>query len=91
MSELNEILAERGKNYGNFQGCAHIAQGLKAHIRTRGNRLAPDQAEALEMVFHKAARILNGDPNHIDSWQDIAGYAQLVVDRLKKDAAMARA
>ena len=91
MSELNEILAERGKNYGEFQDCARIAQSLKQHIRTYGDLLAPDQAEALEMVFHKAARILNGDPNHIDSWLDISGYAQLVVDRLKKDAAMFRA
>jgi hypothetical protein len=26
---------------------------------------------------------LTGDPHHVDSWVDIAGYAQLVVDRLR--------
>jgi hypothetical protein len=34
------------------------------------------------MICHKIARILNGDPNYADSWVDIAGYAQLVADRL---------
>jgi hypothetical protein len=33
----------------------------------------------LEMIAHKIARILSGDPNHRDHWEDIAGYAELVV------------
>jgi hypothetical protein len=44
-----------------------------------------DQKEALEMVAHKLGRIVNGDPNYLDSWVDIIGYTQLVLDRLKKD------
>ena len=44
--------------------------------------LSPDQAEALDMIAHKIARILNGDPNHHDHWHDIAGYATLIADRL---------
>jgi hypothetical protein len=27
---------------------------------------------------------LNGDPSYADSWVDIVGYTQLVVDRLKR-------
>jgi hypothetical protein len=46
-------------------------------------RLAPYQKEALEMKAHKIGRILNGDPDYSDSWIDIAGYAQLVADRLE--------
>jgi len=46
-------------------------------------RLDADQIEALDMIAHKIARILNGDPNYADSWDDIAGYAKLVGDRLK--------
>jgi len=34
------------------------------------------------MNAHKIGRILNGDPNWSDSWHDIAGYAQLVANRL---------
>ena len=45
--------------------------------------LADDQREALEMIAHKIGRILNGDPDYDDSWVDIAGYAQLVADRLR--------
>lgn len=36
------------------------------------------------MIAHKLARIMNGDPNYIDNWTDIAGYAQLVVDILEQ-------
>ena len=41
------------------------------------------------MVAHKIGRILNGDPNYIDSWHDIIGYTRLVEQRL--DAAEAAA
>ena len=47
--------------------------------------LSFDAAEALDMIQHKIARILNGDPNYIDSWTDIIGYARLVEKRLTSD------
>jgi predicted acylesterase/phospholipase RssA len=34
------------------------------------------------IIFNKLLRIL-GDPKHIDSWKDIAGYATLVVNFLE--------
>jgi hypothetical protein len=81
------ILEERGNRYGKFSGQAEISQRLKGVVREfeakRGCDLAPDQREALEMVMHKIARIINGDPNYHDSWADIAGYAKLVADRLE--------
>ena len=84
---ITEILKERGERYGKFKGHAEIAQQLKSVMGTyeaiRGCDLDPDQREALQMIAHKIARILNGDPNYVDSWVDIAGYAQLVADRLK--------
>lgn len=85
--DINETLNERGARYGTFTGHAEIAQQLKAVMRVyeakRGCDLDPDQREALEMIAHKIARILNGDPNYADSWVDIAGYAKLVADRLE--------
>jgi hypothetical protein len=36
------------------------------------------------MIQHKISRILNGNPNHIDSWADIAGYAHIVAIRIPK-------
>ncbi len=80
---INEILDERGKRYGKFKDHAEISQRLKYVVRDRRDVLSDDQREALEMICHKVARILNGDPNYADSWIDIAGYAQLVADRLQ--------
>lgn len=81
---ISEILAERGKRYGSFMGNASISQELKS-VMWRQDKyldLSLDQREALEMIAHKIARILNGDPNYVDNWVDIAGYAKLVSDRL---------
>ena len=82
---IDEILDERGKRYGKFLHHAVISQDIKDMMKINGrwNDLQADQREALEMIAHKIARILNGDPNYADSWIDIAGYAQLVADRLQ--------
>jgi hypothetical protein len=82
---ITEILDERGKRYGKFKDHAELCQKLKHTMILTDvwQILEPDQREALEMICHKIARILNGDPNYADSWVDIAGYAQLVADRLQ--------
>ena len=86
METINEILNERGARYGTFKGQAEISQTMKMlvdrYVHDRERHLSHDQAEALQMIIHKIARIINGDPNYIDSWVDIAGYATLVADRL---------
>jgi hypothetical protein len=86
MADLNTVLAERGKEYGEFHGHAAIAQHFKRiaalHLATQSKVLADDQQEAMEMVFHKLARIINGNADNIDSWLDIAGYTTLVANRL---------
>ena len=83
-TDISSVLAERGTRYGSFENHAKIAQALKLVMANtpKWGTLSPDQAEALEMVAHKVARILNGDPNYADSGVDIAGYATLVADRL---------
>jgi len=86
MAYLNAVLAERGKEYGEFHGHAAISQHFKRiamlHLAARSKTLADDQQEAMEMAFHKFARIINGNENNVDSWLDIAGYATLVANRL---------
>jgi hypothetical protein len=84
-TEVNAILNERGSRYGSFYANADTAQLLKQAMQSLDGweRLQVDQCEALEMIVHKIARILNGDPNYADSWIDIAGYAKLVADRLE--------
>ena len=83
---LSATLDERGKRYGVFVGHAQITQRLKnvvaEELMARDKLLDDDQQEALDMICHKIGRIVNGDANYGDSWIDIAGYAQLVADRL---------
>lgn len=83
-TDIQAILAERGKAYGPFTGHAKITQSLKLcmHTTEQWSHLADDQREALDMVVHKIGRILNGNPNIQDHWADIAGYSKLVADRL---------
>lgn len=87
MSDIRETLKERGERYGQFPDHASYAQTLKDACRESPGFKAskPFQREALEMILHKVARICNGDPDYDDSWRDIAGYAQLVVDELNRD------
>jgi hypothetical protein len=87
-TNVSAILEERGKRYGEFITHAKITQRLKAVAHAfaaeQGKTFDADQAEAIDMIFHKLGRILNGDPNYADSWVDIAGYAKLVADRLEQ-------
>jgi hypothetical protein len=83
-ADIATTLEERGKRYGKFTGHAQITQAIKHSVYSHSGwaNLSSDQREALEMIAHKIGRIVNGDPNYADSWHDIAGYAQLVADRL---------
>lgn len=84
-TNVDSILDERGTRYGTFLQQAIITQRLKAVMGDTPNWIAlnDDMTEALEMIAIKIGRILNGDPSYVDSWVDIAGYAQLVADRLE--------
>ena len=81
---LDELLDDRGKTHGRWRDNARIAQSMKELWRREDGwkRLSEGQRECLEMIAHKIARVLAGDPNHIDHWADIGGYAELVVREL---------
>lgn len=85
MSAINDILNERGNRYGDFASNATTTQMIKHALSLGENahNLTYAQREALDMIAHKMSRIVNGDADYIDSWVDIIGYAQLVIDRLK--------
>lgn len=87
MSNVEDTLKERGTRYGDFVNHADISQELKDIVKANDGGLAPLHKEALDMILHKVARILNGDPNFIDSWHDIAGYAILVEKQIEKNNA----
>lgn len=76
------LTEERRKTHGDWEVTARIARRLKQVINDelalkRGPQPGPHQVEALSMILAKIARIVSGDPNHPDHWDDIAGYAML--------------
>ena len=89
-TNVDQVLDSRAKDYGKFIEGAEIMQMLKRlvhnYIEGRGTPLAFDQREAIDMIIHKLGRIINGNPDKVDHWVDIAGYATLVADRLQGDA-----
>jgi len=86
MPTTDALLAEREKTHGDFTIHAQITQDLKTIMAATGvwPNLSTYSREALEMIAHKIGRILAGNPNFRDHWDDIAGYAKLVADRCPK-------
>lgn len=89
--DIKNILQERGNNYGDFITVANLTQHLEYvtlkhfhDVHPEGSQLPNFMKESLHMIFQKIARAVNGNPFYDDSWQDIAGYAQLVVDGIHR-------
>ncbi len=81
-----ELLNERGKTHGDYTIHASLSQGMKAVAASTisgYDRMKPTHREAIDMILHKIGRILAGNPDFKDHWDDIAGYAKLVADRCK--------
>ena len=86
-TNVNEMLEGRAARYGSFEGHAKISQALKRAMQDSPNwsRLTDVQKEGLEMVQHKVARMLNGDPSYLDNIIDIVGYSTLVKEVMEID------
>lgn len=83
VKNVDEILCVRESRYGSFSVVSQISQELKRIMREspNWNKLSDVQKEGLEMVQHKIARALSGDPNYLDNFIDVVGFSSLV----KKD------
>ena len=73
------LVNNREKTHGNYRDNATMSQGLKDVMRggKNWNALNDMQRESLEMIALKIGRILAGDANFRDQWDDVGGYAQL--------------
>jgi len=82
-SSIDSILLERQKRYKDFKDNAEVAQQIKAILCTRNewHDLSNVHKEAIEIIVQKISRIVCGDPNYLDNWVDIQGYAKLAQDR----------
>ena len=76
--DIENTLGARQHTHGDFVENAECAQHLKRACRSFCSvTLTAVQAEALDNICQKIARIIIGNPNHADNWHDIAGYATL--------------
>lgn len=90
MTDIQETLSERNLTHGSFIDNSRYSQFFKKiyneACEERAKRMQPalrlEQREALEMIFHKIARILAGNNNEPDHWKDISGYSMLVFNQL---------
>ena len=80
-SPRDPLLVEREKTHGSFERNAEVSQKLKAifyfYHDNEKEKLRPIHREALDMIALKLSRILSGQANYKDHWDDIAGYAKL--------------
>ena len=83
---VDTLIDEREKTHGSFKKTSRVSQGLKLVLKddlTTYNTLTKIQKEGLDMICSKLSRIVSGNPNEKDHWDDIAGYATLVGESLE--------
>jgi len=85
--EVKDILEQRQETHGDFGQGAKFTQEYKREMRSISTycQLTYSQKEAADMIIHKLARVMVGDFKWLDSWYDIIGYSQLVVNIMKED------
>lgn len=90
---VSEITNKRATVYGAFLHNALVAQAIKDAMRNLPDpdnecqgwgALPHDVREGLDLIALKMSRILTGDPEYLDNWDDIGGYARIVADRIRR-------
>lgn len=76
-----QIIESRQSTHGSFIDNARISQTLLRVAETGKNydSLTDVQREALHMTFHKIARLLSGNCDEDDHWNDGGNYLHLSV------------
>ena len=89
IEKVRQTLKTRQDQYGSFEDVAMFTEQM-VDVMRKGyyEKLAYNQKMALYMICSKMARIVNGNPNHKDSWHDIAGYATLIDNELESEKDM---
>jgi hypothetical protein len=80
------ILEEREVTHGDFEMKSIWIQEIMENLvgLDSWENMSADQRESIHMILVKLSRIIYGNYDHVDHWDDIAGYATLVSERLNK-------
>lgn len=78
-SGAEALTTERKSTHGDWSLQAEMANRLKEQLRRSPGweSMVPMQKEALDMIATKMSRIVCGNSQHDDHWDDIQGYAHL--------------
>ena len=84
---LKEVLNQRQKTHGEFSEVSKTYADFIKILEKTGffNKCEDHHRLAIDVIFQKLARILNGDMNFYDHWVDICGYSELVKKELDKN------
>ena len=84
MTTTDDLISERNRTHGLFHKTARVAQELKVVLDRPGDEERPPYvSEGLDMICTKLSRIVAGTWDYADHWDDVAGYAKMVADRLR--------
>lgn len=77
--KTEDILNERKNTHGDFETASFTHHNMKELLRgpMQANGLPFYRIEAIEAIIGKINRIVHGNHDHADHWDDIAGYAML--------------
>ncbi len=82
---IDNILAARQKTHGLWRQTAGCCHAIKEAMNIwRVANLSATQKETLDQLAIKMARICCGNPNEIDHWNDLAGYARNEADECRR-------
>lgn len=92
LNNIDALIASREETHGIYREQAAFAQQFKRMMRAGRNweRLDFYQAQSMEAFADKLSRILCGNFNEADHWQDVSGYATLVLNEMRGDGARIR-
>jgi len=85
VDSTDDIIKKRTPVHGEYTENSRCTwEIMRAMMQERNwSTLDDKQKHSLYMIVHKIARIVTGDPDYEDHWDDIAGYAKLVADRIR--------
>jgi hypothetical protein len=83
---MEDTLKVRKETHGSYSSNASVTMGIMEVLASGSGikELTNNQMYGLLMIAHKMSRIVSGNPNEPDHWEDICGYAKLagkLVDR----------
>lgn len=91
---VDEITKERGATYGPFGEQSRISQDMQRHFKVPFEGLYNCEGidpeahmairEGIAMICLKLSRLARGDLTHLDTWDDIAGYAKITAREIRR-------